>query len=738
MKKKALMLLLLLAAPAPAFGAIHPLFPLLDKEKKETTNPTQVDADTTCGQCHDVVFIRDHSSHHAKKVEVDCFRCHVPGGPDLLVADHLEDGVVRYQMETPSSATCGGCHGLVHQDRKPLELPEDLLRTEPRSTTTGTLRTGEIFSGQLISDSFLNLTNKATLDRPWDVHAARKLECTSCHFAANDPKRSGLAGDLEKGHLRRDPRTLTTNEYIERPDHKLAAATCVACHDPAVAHPDMPSRARHMATLACQSCHVPQMSAPAARVVDATVVTPAGGARLELRGVGTPSGPPNTWFTKGFEPFLLHETDGDRFAPYNVVARWSWVDGAGLPVPDETVRAAWMDPHGVYHQSLVPHFDRDGDLALTAEELILDTPERIAEITGRLEALGITAPEIRGVVEAEPLHHGVVEGRWVGGRCDTCHSQRSRFNVDIPLTDRFPGGVTPELSEELEALLGARTLVTENGAAVLRGSSAPSERYLPGMNRPWTDLVGLLFFALTLLGVTVHGGRRLRASRRQSGPRPAPRTRREYIYNVYERLWHWVMAFSVLILLVTGLHIHFPDGPGLLSFPSAVLIHNAMALVMLINAFLALFYHLSTNEIRQFVPEGAGLLGRLKAQARYYMHGIFRGAAHPSSKTRERKLNPLQQITYAGLLNVLFPLQIGTGILLWLAGLAPDTMAALGGLSVIMPIHNLGSWLFLSFLVAHVYLTTTGHTVLSNLRAMVDGWEEIEIAPEGANTGADS
>ena len=150
------------------------------------------------------------------------------------------------------------------------------------------------------------------------------------------------------------------------------------------------------------------------------------------------------------------------------------------------------------------------------------------------------------------------------------------------------------------------------------------------------------------------------------------------------------------------------------------------------------FYHLSTAEIRQFIPAGAGLAGRLKAQARYYLHGIFRGAAHPADKSREQKLNPLQQITYAGLLNVLFPLQIGTGALLWLAGNRPGILDPVGGLSVVTPVHNLGSWLFLSFLVAHVYLTTTGHTVMSNLRAMVDGWDEIEVAPERASGGAES
>jgi thiosulfate reductase cytochrome b subunit len=37
--------------------------------------------------------------------------------------------------------------------------------------------------------------------------------------------------------------------------------------------------------------------------------------------------------------------------------------------------------------------------------------------------------------------------------------------------------------------------------------------------------------------------------------------------------------------------------------------------------------------------------------------------------------------------------------------------------------------MFISFLVAHVYLATTGHTVMVHVRGMVEGYEEVE-APD--------
>jgi thiosulfate reductase cytochrome b subunit len=180
------------------------------------------------------------------------------------------------------------------------------------------------------------------------------------------------------------------------------------------------------------------------------------------------------------------------------------------------------------------------------------------------------------------------------------------------------------------------------------------------------------------------------------------------------------------MLLLTGLRIHYAGALSWPSYPTAVFLHDLLAAVFVLNAFLSLFYHVTTAEIRQFIPAGAGFLERMLVQARYYVQGIFQRAAHPLARTPQAKLNPLQQVTYLGLLNVLFPVQILTGVFMWVGGRWPEAVAPLGGLAVLAPVHNLGSWLFLSFLLMHVYLTTTGHTLTSNLRAMVDGWDEVE------------
>ena len=129
----------------------------------------------------------------------------------------------------------------------------------------------------------------------------------------------------------------------------------------------------------------------------------------------------------------------------------------------------------------------------------------------------------------------------------------------------------------------------------------------------------------------------------------------------------------------------------------------------------------SAEELHHLRPDQAS------EQAMFYLKGIFKGEVHPFEKKPEKKLNPLQQVTYIGLLNVLLPLQGLTGILMWGAQRWPDLTERLGGLTCLAPLHTIVAWLFAAFIVMHVYLTTTGHKPLTDIQAMITGWEDVEV-----------
>jgi thiosulfate reductase cytochrome b subunit len=208
--------------------------------------------------------------------------------------------------------------------------------------------------------------------------------------------------------------------------------------------------------------------------------------------------------------------------------------------------------------------------------------------------------------------------------------------------------------------------------------------------------------------------------------------RREYVYKGFERFWHWTQAGLVLFLALTGFEIH--GTLGFFGFANAVRYHSAAALGLLVLIAFAIFWHLTTGEWRQYVPT----LDNLRAQAAFYLVGIFRDAPHPTRKTALSKLNPLQRLVYLALKLLVFPIIVASG-LLYMFYRYPQSRGIdalnVAGLSAIAIVHTAGAFLLVAFLVGHVYLITTGGTVFSNLKAMITGWEDLED-PEGVGPAA--
>lgn len=68
---------------------------------------------------------------------------------------------------------------------------------------------------------------------------------------------------------------------------------------------------------------------------------------------------------------------------------------------------------------------------------------------------------------------------------------------------------------------------------------------------------------------------------------------------------------------------------------------------------------------------------------------------------------------------------VSTGFLYW----GYNSWAAWGlswlSLKVIATIHLAGAFGILSFLIVHLYMITTGHTIFAHTRAMISGWELV-------------
>ncbi len=653
-----------------------------------------------CENCHNLNFIKSHTTHP----QVSCLQCHTDNGNLNTIS-------------TPRNNNCKKCHGIINSNGI---IPHDYLHSS-HEKYMNSKNEGNIFSGENISTSYLNIENKKDLHHPWDIHMARNIKCIDCHFLTNG-NRQYLIKDKSLPHLKQDPRKSNFINQTITPNHNLLTANCSSCHDPYTIHKELPYKKQHLTRLECTVCHIPRIYIPTLKLIDQTTVL-NGEARYEYRGINNTDKNINLniEFLKGEKPTLLEDINNKshKIAPYNLISNWYWVDQNGIKISFSLVKKSYLKDINHYYKDIIQTFDNNNDGKLSSSELIIDNAEKVKLISSKLEKLGVKGAQIKGVIQHKKIVHGVVKGRWMKNSCTNCHSSSSNFLSKIELGN---GPYSGEIISNQNKILTQGTIKNINGTNFFIKKDNKNSYIFGFSNFIFIDYFGILTLIITILSITGHN--MLRYINRDKKPHLKFET--IYIYDFYERIWHWILASTTVTLILSGLLIHFAPLNYFISFKSVVKIHNITAVIMIINSVLAMFYHVVTAEIRQFIPLIKTFIPDTIIHIKYYTYGIFNGAPYPFRKTKKRKLNPLQQITYSIILNIILPFQVITGTLIWGAERWPNAINTIGGLTILGPLHTLGSWIFISFLIGHIYLTTTGHTTFSNIKAMITGYDKID------------
>jgi thiosulfate reductase cytochrome b subunit len=196
-----------------------------------------------------------------------------------------------------------------------------------------------------------------------------------------------------------------------------------------------------------------------------------------------------------------------------------------------------------------------------------------------------------------------------------------------------------------------------------------------------------------------------------------------YIYKTFERFWHWNQAALIIFLAITGFEVH--GSIHLFGYEAAVTFHRVASYLLLGLIVFAIFWHFTTGEWKQYLPTTKNI----REQIRYYSQGIFKNEPHPGKKTGLQKLNPLQVWVYLGFKILIIPVMVVSGLLyMFHKQIDANDIVVISefNLEWIALWHTLGAWLLVSFIIVHVYMTTTGHSVVSNIKAMITGYEEQE------------
>jgi Ni/Fe-hydrogenase 1 B-type cytochrome subunit len=193
--------------------------------------------------------------------------------------------------------------------------------------------------------------------------------------------------------------------------------------------------------------------------------------------------------------------------------------------------------------------------------------------------------------------------------------------------------------------------------------------------------------------------------------------KRVYVWELPVRIFHWINALSITVLAVTGFIIANP--PAILSsaeaseiywFGTVRMIHFISAYIFFFNMILRVYWSFFGNKFsswRSFWPN--------KKMLHNFWHVLkvdilLRNEKHPDIKDISVGHNSVAAVSYVALF-VLGLVQVFTGFGLyasnagwWLPKLFTWVVPLFGGDFMVRTIHHISTWVFILFVLIHVYL----------------------------------
>ena len=205
-----------------------------------------------------------------------------------------------------------------------------------------------------------------------------------------------------------------------------------------------------------------------------------------------------------------------------------------------------------------------------------------------------------------------------------------------------------------------------------------------------------------------------------------------YLTATPVRIWHWLNAFGIVTLCITGIQIRFPEYANIFgTYKAAIKLHNIAGVTVSASFILWIFYYLfvARSLVKLYVPNLDDIKRGIFNQAFFYFFTYFLGRQNPHVSTLDNKFNAIQKLSYLFIMFLLLPLVICTGILLMNIAPLREWIIMIGGIKFLVDGHYLIACSFFAFLCVHIYMATLGHTPFSHFRQMWTGWEELDTHP---------
>ena len=197
------------------------------------------------------------------------------------------------------------------------------------------------------------------------------------------------------------------------------------------------------------------------------------------------------------------------------------------------------------------------------------------------------------------------------------------------------------------------------------------------------------------------------------------------------RIWHWANAFMVILLIISGIQVRIPGVASLRPQDPALEIHRYAGWAMVASWVFWLVYSVATANLSRHYAIRRRDFGGILRQAKFYLISIFQGEENPFRPTPDHKFNPLQKLAYGSIMGIFAPLLVVTGILFSDILFLRKYVLLWNLAGVVNALHVIGAYVFVLYLVVHLYMATLGKTTFSHIKAMIVGYEEEPERPPG-------
>jgi len=198
-----------------------------------------------------------------------------------------------------------------------------------------------------------------------------------------------------------------------------------------------------------------------------------------------------------------------------------------------------------------------------------------------------------------------------------------------------------------------------------------------------------------------------------------------YLYPVWIRVWHVINALTFIILVLTGVSLHFSgEGNAFIRFDVAVGMHNVAAIIITFNYGIFVIGNMVTKNGGFYRKWRKNLITNLWKQFVFYAVGIFKKEQHPFPITEKQKFNPLQKFAYVIAMYFGMPLLILSGIALMFPDFIAYNVFNISGLIFYDVLHIIVGYVLSLFLLIHLYTCTLGDKPGTLFKSMINGYHE--------------